>query len=170
MPTLDSNAPRSTDRRTLANPFFFPGTRCPLALFSYNKRVNHCQSSNSRLALPQAVRGAQDLDLHVLYVLRIHLLHPSSYVFEKRSPERLFIPTIEKETRRTMWWGIYLYTGSHARSRSPPVCPYPVHAPAYPPCRLCPTSQVLEIDCPTVRVDRTSATCSGCTIHPTRKG
>jgi Fungal specific transcription factor domain len=42
-----------------------------------------------------------------MYVLRIHLLHPSSYVFEKRSPERLFISAIEKETRRKIWWGVY---------------------------------------------------------------
>ena len=40
-------------------------------------------------------------------VLRIYLLDPSSYVFEKRSPERLFIPAIEKETRRKIWWGVY---------------------------------------------------------------
>jgi hypothetical protein len=42
-----------------------------------------------------------------MYVLRIYLLHQSSYVFEKRSPERLFIPAIEKETRRKIWWGVY---------------------------------------------------------------
>jgi len=42
-----------------------------------------------------------------MYVLRVHLLDPSSYVFEKRSPERLFIPAIEKETRRKIWWGVY---------------------------------------------------------------
>ncbi len=42
-----------------------------------------------------------------MYVLRIHLLDPSSYVFEKRSPERLIIPAIEKETRRKIWWGVY---------------------------------------------------------------
>jgi hypothetical protein len=35
------------------------------------------------------------------------LLDPSFYVFEKRSPERLFIPAIEKETRRKIWWGVY---------------------------------------------------------------
>ena len=35
--------------------------------------------------LPQAVQAAQDL-------LRIHLLHPSSYIFGKRSSERLIIP------------------------------------------------------------------------------
>jgi hypothetical protein len=42
-----------------------------------------------------------------MYVPRTHLLHPSSYVFEKRSPERLFISAIEKETRRKIWWGVY---------------------------------------------------------------
>jgi hypothetical protein len=38
-------------------------------------------------------------------VLRTHLLNPSSYVFERRS--RLFIPAIEKETCRKIWWGVY---------------------------------------------------------------
>jgi hypothetical protein len=42
-----------------------------------------------------------------MYVLRTHLLHPSSCVFEKRSPERLFIPAIKKETCRKIWWGVY---------------------------------------------------------------
>jgi hypothetical protein len=28
-------------------------------------------------------------------------------MFEKRSPERMFIPAIEKETRRKIWWGVY---------------------------------------------------------------
>jgi hypothetical protein len=37
----------------------------------------------------------------------VHLLHPSSYVFEKRSPERLFIPATKKETCRKIWWGVY---------------------------------------------------------------
>ncbi|KAI9510447.1 fungal-specific transcription factor domain-containing protein [Russula earlei] len=40
------------------------------------------------LLIGQAVRAAQDLGLH-------------------RSPQRLFIPAIEKETRRKMWWGVY---------------------------------------------------------------
>jgi hypothetical protein len=48
--------------------------------------------------------AAQDLGLHVRP--SDHLLHPSSYVFEKRSPERLFIPAIEKENCRKIWWGV----------------------------------------------------------------
>jgi hypothetical protein len=40
------------------------------------------------LLIGQAVRAAQDLGLH-------------------RSPERLIIPVIEKETRRKIWWGVY---------------------------------------------------------------
>ena len=42
-----------------------------------------------------------------MYVFRTHLLHPSSYVFERRSPERLFIPVIEIDTCRKIWWGVY---------------------------------------------------------------
>jgi hypothetical protein len=93
------------DQRTLANPFFFPDTRCPLA----------CRyRDTAKVPIPGLHFLKQDEGHKIwiyMYVLRIHLLHPTSYVFEKRSPERLFIPTIEKETRRTMWWGIYLYTG-----------------------------------------------------------
>ncbi|KAI0303129.1 fungal-specific transcription factor domain-containing protein [Russula brevipes] len=40
------------------------------------------------LLIGQAVRAAQDLGLH-------------------RSPKRLFIPAVEKETRRKIWWGVY---------------------------------------------------------------
>ncbi|KAI0049592.1 hypothetical protein FA95DRAFT_1488883 [Auriscalpium vulgare] len=40
------------------------------------------------LLIGQAVRAAQDLGLH-------------------RSPRRLLIPSIEKETRRKIWWGVY---------------------------------------------------------------
>jgi hypothetical protein len=47
-----------------------------------------------------------------MYVLRTHLLHPGSYVFEKRSPERLFIPAIERHLPKDMVGR--LYTGSHA--------------------------------------------------------
>src|SRR6266571_8581853 len=35
------------------------------------------------------------------------MIAPKSHVFEKRSPQRLFISAIEKETRRKIWWGVY---------------------------------------------------------------
>jgi hypothetical protein len=65
-----------------------------------------------------------------MYVLRTHLLHPSSYVFERRSPERLFIPAIEKDTCRKIWWGVYTL------DRMLALAPIPRSAPTWFMCRL----------------------------------
>jgi hypothetical protein len=58
-----------------------------------------------------------------MYVLRTHLLHPSSYVFERHSPERLFIPAIEKDTCRKIWWGAYTLDRMLAFAPLPPSAP-----------------------------------------------
>lgn len=56
----------------------------------------------------QAVRIAQDIGLHVShdsYFSRCPT--PTPYSFQ-RSPRRLLIGSIEKETRRKVWWGCYI--------------------------------------------------------------
>jgi hypothetical protein len=59
----------------------------------------------SWILVGQALRTAQDLGLHVRASYS-----PFDFIINngsQRSPKRLFIPSIEKETRRKIWWGVY---------------------------------------------------------------
>lgn len=53
----------------------------------------------------QAVRYGQDLGLHVSHgnIETVYMLN-----LAKRSPKRLLVSAIEKETRRKIWWGVYI--------------------------------------------------------------
>lgn len=53
----------------------------------------------------QAVRTAQDLGLHVRFPIFVSVI--AINIFPQRSPRRLTISPIEKETRRKIWWNVY---------------------------------------------------------------
>ena len=57
------------------------------------------------ILIGQAVRYGQDLGLHVSHgnMESVYMLNLS-----QRSPKRLLLSAIEKETRRKIWWGVYI--------------------------------------------------------------
>ncbi|TFY72503.1 hypothetical protein EVG20_g500 [Dentipellis fragilis] len=59
-----------------------------MGMVYYERRVSFLMQRGPWLLIGQAVRAAQDLGLH-------------------RSPRRLLISSIDKETRRKIWWGVY---------------------------------------------------------------
>lgn len=59
------------------------------------------------LLVGQAVRTAQDIGLHVSYVVCEKNQNVFNMLLYQRSPRRLLISPIEKETRRKVWWGCY---------------------------------------------------------------
>ena len=56
----------------------------------------------------QAVRIAQDIGLHVSDHKQRHMQSELTLDITQRSPRRLVTPSIEKETRRKVWWGCYI--------------------------------------------------------------
>ena len=59
------------------------------------------------LLVGQAVRTAQDIGLHVSYAVCEKNQNVFNMLLYQRSPRRLLISPIEKETRRKVWWGCY---------------------------------------------------------------
>jgi hypothetical protein len=57
-------------------------------------------------------------------------------VFGKRSPQRLFIPAIEKETRRKIWWGVYTLDRMLALALGRPIGAEDVDCDVEPPLAL----------------------------------
>src|SRR5882762_2728153 len=77
--------------------------QCLILLSSFLCSVNCLPQA--WLLIGQAVRAAQDLGLHVsLFRRSIPLVFTR---VKQRSPRRLFLTPIEKETRRKIWWGVY---------------------------------------------------------------
>jgi hypothetical protein len=59
------------------------------------------------ILIGQGLRVAQDLGIHVRCDLST-ILQLSSDRYTQRSPRRLNISAVEKETRRKIWWGVYI--------------------------------------------------------------
>ena len=64
------------------------------------------------------------------------MIAPKSHVFEKRSPQRLFISAIEKETRRKIWWCVYTLDRMLALALGRPIGAEDVDCDVEPPIAL----------------------------------
>jgi len=64
------------------------------------------------------------------------MIAPKSHVFEKRSPQRLFISAIEKETRRKIWWSVYTLDRMLALALGRPIGAEDVDCDVEPPIAL----------------------------------
>jgi len=79
--------------------------QCFTLLSSYLCSVNCLPQA--WILIGQAVRTAQDLGLHVRALQHRLCFLCFAQPIPQRSPKRLAITPIEKETRRKTWWGVY---------------------------------------------------------------